>query len=52
MTSKDWTSDVHLWEREAAYLFGGGRNSNPRSCIYYALSLSTELSLRGRKQPI
>ena len=26
---------------------GGDRDSNPGPCIYYALSLSTELSSRG-----
>jgi hypothetical protein len=29
-------------------LFGGGRGSNPEPCIYYVLSLSTELSSRGQ----
>jgi len=27
--------------------FGGGRGLNPRPCIYYALSLPTELNSRG-----
>jgi len=28
--------------------FGGGQGSNFRPCIYYALSLPTELSSRGQ----
>jgi len=28
--------------------FGGGRGSNPKCYIYYALSLSTELISRGQ----
>jgi hypothetical protein len=30
--------------------FGGIRDSNPRPCIYYTLSLPTELSSRVRSQ--
>jgi len=29
------------------YFFGGGRGLYPGPCIYYVLSLPTELSLRG-----
>jgi len=30
--------------------FGGGWGLNPGPCIFYALSLSTELSSRGHSQ--
>jgi len=34
------------------HFFGAGRGLNPGPYIYYALSLPTELSLRGRGQLI
>jgi len=34
-------------ESKLMYFFCGGRGLNPRPCIFYALSLSTELSSRG-----
>jgi len=32
------------------YFFGGGRGSNPRPYIFYALFLPTELSSRGHQK--
>jgi len=36
-------------ERGHCIFFGGGRGSNPRPCIYYALSIPTELSSKGQR---
>jgi hypothetical protein len=32
------------------FFFGGGRDSNSKPCIYYALSIPTKLSSRGPLQ--
>lgn len=47
------TTTVHIHHgRDCPHLsififFGGGRGSNPGPCIFYALSIPTELSSRG-----
>jgi len=49
----DWWSFIcwrKTWDKRRRWwsFFGGGRGFNPMPCIYYAFSLPTELSSRGR----
>jgi hypothetical protein len=43
-------NDDNEWDTDdGGEIFGGGRGLKPRPCIYYALSLPTELSSRRRR---